>query len=234
MAEHEIMAQEVTLVPLPESPPGEIADKFHFECHFCGKPVVLTVGLNNLHHQLQEREFYCNFCLRQRFHTKHARHVLLFTMRAIPGYYYYSFYRAQFGSQKMYFSEIRDYLDSHAEVGLLNPVFFYDPETFIWFVDFTRVGRKRGQIRIEEVQKTVANLLVCFNLPIHLTNVRMYEVASRFRDAIDDFYEHRTRPEGRKLLVPSLSGCGVYENQQHFTMEDTRNFSLRDFVRVDD
>jgi hypothetical protein len=133
----------------------------------------------------------------------------------------------------MYYSEIKEYIDSHVQVGLVNPLFLYDPDTFVWFIDFTRVGRGSGKISIEEIQRTVANLLVCFNLPTHLANVKMYEIANRFREAINLFYQQRTRPEGKRLLVPTLSGCGVYENYQGFKMEATRCFTSGDFVRND-
>lgn len=236
MATEEILAQVVELKAIAPLDTGELADRFHFDCHFCGKHVVLENDFVKVHRQLQDREFYCNFCLRHRFYSKHNRHILMLTLRAIAAYYYYIYYcKSGPGTemQKMYYSEIKSYLDSHAEVGLLNPLFSYDPDTFIWFVDFTRVGKGRGKLVIDEVQKTIANLLVCFNLPLHFANIQMYEFANRFREAIDLFYTQRSRPEGKRLLVPTLSGCGVYEGHQGFSVESTRIFTRDHFVRND-
>ena len=133
----------------------------------------------------------------------------------------------------MYYAEIMEYVNTHAQVGLQNPVFYYDPETFIWFVDFSRVGRGKGKIRYEDVLKTLSNILVCFNLPLHMSNVRMAEVYEKYREAIDRFYSQRSRPFGKKLLVPTLAGCGIYENHQNFNVDDTRNFTLFHCERKD-
>ena len=236
MTEAGILAQGVELKAIAPFASGELSDKFHFDCQFCGKHVVLGNDLTDMHRQLQDRDFYCNFCLRHRFYAKHNRHILMLTLRAIPAYYYYVYYcKSGPGTepQKMYYAEIQAYIESHAQIGLANPLFSYDPDTFVWFVDFTRVGKGRGKLEVAEIQNTVANLLVCFNLPQHFANIRMYDVAKRFREAIDLFYSQRSRPEGKRLLVPTLSGCGVYENHQGFTMESTRVFTSDNFVRND-
>lgn len=232
-AEGTIKAQIVELKVVEPETNGELAEIVHSECAYCGKRMELHAEVAKLHERLNEREFYCDFCLRHKFYTKHSRHVLMLTFRAIIAYYYYAYYRAHFGSRRMYWSEIQEYVQTHMRVGLQNPVFFYDPDTYVWFVDFSRVGKGKGKVRLEDVLKTICNILICFNIPLHMNNVRMFEIYDKYREAIDKFYSQRNRPTGKKLLVPTLSGCGVYENHQNFNIDDTRAFTAAHCVRKD-
>jgi hypothetical protein len=93
----------------------------------------------------------------------------MLSLRSLIGYYYIQYYQ----SKKMYLSELEDYIATHQRIGLLNPVFDYDPETFVWFIDFSRIGSSKRKIKVEEVLKTVVNMLACFNLPQNVPGVRI-------------------------------------------------------------
>jgi hypothetical protein len=65
----------------------------------------------------------------------------------------------------------------------------------------------------------------------------MCKLYQKYEEAIDDFYKERFRPEGKKLLIPTLKNCGSimwggvcstyhYQQgqQQKMSLEDTRLF----------
>jgi hypothetical protein len=212
------------------------------KCNFCEKETVAQPEVQRLAEKLcAQKKFYCNFCLRHSLHTKDNRHTLMLSFRAIFGYFYYEFYHHP-KSPQMYLSEIQDYIDLHRDIGLNNPVFSFDPESYVWFVDFRRVGTGKKKISIEDVQKTVIDILASFNLAQTVTGCDLNKLYQKYREAIDDFYTKRYRPEGKRLLIPTLKGCGnvlwmgtahqgawagTVANQpqpQRMTLEDTKGF----------
>jgi hypothetical protein len=233
MADEQVaQAQEVAIKAIEPDTNGELSELLHSECSFCGKDVALKVGTIHLHERFS-RKFYCAFCLRHRFFTKNDHHILMTTFRGIIGYYYHAFYRNNFTSHAMYYSEISEYIDAHVRTGLLNPVFYYDPESYLWFIDFSRVGKGKGKELYEDVLKTISDILFCFNLPHHISSIKMCEVYEKWKEAIDKFYQQRYRPAGKRILMPTLSGCGAYESNQSFHMDSTRDFVAADFKRID-
>lgn len=185
-----------------------LSEVFAYYCHFCEKKVKTDLLNNRLCEKLvKSKNFYCSFCVRNKFFTKKKRDILKLSFRGIIGYLYWRYYRTK--DKKIYLSEIKDMINSHIEVGLENPLFSYDPETFIWFVDFSSVGISKRKVPVEEIYKTVINILVCFNLYESTTGgVQGHKLYEKFREAIELFYKQRKRPEGKTLLVPTLSKCG--------------------------
>jgi hypothetical protein len=217
-----INAQDVKLEQRQEDLKGELSDRIHQQCCFCEKTLGLYPPQRRLCERLSGDSFYCVFCLRHGFNTKANRHVLVMSFRAIAGYYYYEKYQYA-NHRQLWVSEIEDYLDAHEAVGLQNPVFSYDPESMLWFVDFNKVGRGRRKIRIHDVLKTVVNILACFNLPEHVTTLKMPKLYQKYSEAIEKFYTQRYRPDDRRLLIPTLQNCGVWESKK-YGMENTRCF----------
>lgn len=211
----------IKLVSVADAPNGELSDHIYRTCHFCSKQSELFP----LNHRLNQRltnsdEYYCQFCLRHNHHTRNSRHVLIMSFRSILGYYFYNHYKC---FKKMWLSEIKDYEVVHAETGLQNPVFSYDPETMLWFVNFDKVGTSRKKIKVEEVLKTVMNILVCFNLPQEVPEMWPLRFFSKYKEAIMSFHTRRYRPEGRKMLIPTFVNCGVSDPK----LDDTRHFTFK-------
>ena len=71
--------------------------------------------------------------------------------RGIIGYYYHKHYLNRNAHHKLWHSNIELFINKHVEIGLSNPVFCYDPTTFLWFVDFNRVGSTGKKIPYETV-----------------------------------------------------------------------------------
>jgi len=223
---------DVNLVPVEKHPEhGELADKIYYECMFCGKRVGLYPQERNVCEKLSGDDFYCVFCLRNNFYTKNNRNILILSFRAIIGYYYYNFY---LNGKKMYFSQIEDYISAHVKVGLKNPIFNYDPDTMYWFIDFSKVGRGNKKIKINDVLKTIVNIGACFNLDANLCNNRSAVIYERYKEAIEKFYSSRWRPQGKKILIPTLQGCDTASGNTApgIKYEDTRNFSSKRFVAI--
>jgi hypothetical protein len=221
----------VELCPVKHDLGGELAKKIYYECAFCGKKEALYADSRHLYEKLSGDEFYCCFCLRHGFNTKNNKNVLILSFRSILGYYYNAFYLHPVTPDKrMYLCEIQDYADSHAEVGLKNPVFYYDPTTYLWFIDFSRIGKDKKKVKLEEVFKTISNMLACFNLRHYFYNIKISSFYFKLEESIEKFYHSRYRPDNRPQCVPTLAGCLDYITvHKSFTLEETRYFTPEHF-----
>ena len=193
--------KEIDFQPKKESIHGELAQKVYCECDFCEKRVLFDISERKVCENLSGDRFYCTFCIRHRFNTKNNRDVLMLSFRAIISAYYHYFYRSK---RKMYKSEIKDFIQSHIQTGLSNPLFIYDQETMVWHIDFSRVGKQKKKVKIDNILQTITNILVCFNLPLCFKNCDTGKLYKKYEEAIMRFYASRWRPDGRRLLNPSL------------------------------
>lgn len=214
----------VKLISLPPAANGELADHVYQVCDFCGKNFELSPAVRKHVEQLSgHKSLYCPFCLRHGYNTKNNRNVLIMTFRSIIGYYYHEFYLVP--HTKMWLAEIKDYIDIHARVGLISPLFTYDPETLLWFVDFSKVGLSKKKLKVEEVLKMTINILACFNLSQQIPQMRMTRFYNKYKEAIMQFHTKRYRPEGKPVLAPTLTGC---VNTGSKLLERTRVFIAND------
>ena len=177
-------------------------------CECCEKEVAIFPRVGELVQSLlRSQRFYCTFCVRHDFHTKKRKNVLMMSFRGIISHLYYHGYMIK--DPALYLAQIEDMVASHVQIGLLNPVFFYDPESYCWFIDFAKVGNQQGQRRIplSEVLNTVNEILTAFNLYKHLREFQGHKLVEKFDTAITEFHAKRYRPPQKKLLVPTLTGC---------------------------
>ena len=229
MIQPAVIVSKVKLTPLATAPVGELSEHIVRTCNFCAKEVNAPSYVERINQRLGgKRDFYCSFCLRNNLHTRNSRHILVMSFRSIIGYYYHEYY--SFANPRMWLAEIEDFIQTHAEVGLSNPLFSYDPVTLLWFVDFSKIGTSKKKIKVEEVLKTVVNILATFNLAEQSPGLHSTRFFEKYKDAIMEFYGQRYRPEGRKMLIPTLVGCIGGDNRLNAILEKTRNFTLRDMV----
>jgi len=221
--------KEIELIPRKEDLDGELSNEIYYECDFCGKRMPQKPDPRTLCERLSGEHYYCSFCLRNKFHTKNNRHILMLSFRSLIGYYYYKFYVHPITSmKKIYLSELEDIIKAHEQAGLQNPLFHYDPETFIWFIDFSRIGRNGKKIKLNDVLKTIINILVCFNVSDKFYDVKSHLLYKKYEEAIEKFYQSRYRPTGKIILVPTLAGCGITsftETTKTWSVEGTREFT---------
>src|SRR3972149_7353111 len=188
---------------------NELASQYHCICSFCEKEIILESYHASMYEKMvKSQDFHCANCIRSDFNTKRKRDILVLTFRAIFGYIYYREYAKPYADRTIYLAELQDFIDAHVKVGLLNPAFSYDPDNYLWFADFSKIGSGKRQLQLEEIYKTIVNILACFNLFDSVPNVQMHKIYDKYNEAINLFYEKRQRPEGKRLLVPTLSACG--------------------------
>jgi hypothetical protein len=208
------------------------------KCNFCEKETLIKSDVQ-IDRLCPPGRFYCRFCLRHSLYNRDNRHVLMFSMKSVLGYYFWQFY---YGPPKphVWISEIKDYADLHEEVGMRNPVFNYDPETYTWFIDFLRVGDSKKKLPLQEIKKTIVEMLAVFNMHVYVKGLSMSLFYAKYSDAIDEFYQKRFRPDGKRILTPTFKGCGSPEWGQlssvnlmvaptyggnKVTIEDTKSFT---------
>lgn len=191
-------------------PNGELADTVASQCSFCEKLVTTSTEYFLFYKKFGHDKFFCPFCLRHQFYQKHAKNQLLLSFKGIIGYYYICLYYDEH-RRKLYKNQLADLITNHVKIGLVNPVFAYDPETFLWFVDFNRVGTSKHKVPVEEVHFTVEQIIESFRMKELVPQVDDDKFADKFADAVTQFYETRHRPKDKRILVPTFLNCGVTE-----------------------
>lgn len=207
-----------------------LASKTVSYCNFCEKPVELNAEQAKIHEKLSGRGFYCSSCIRHNWHTRLNKNVLPLSFRSIIAYYYYRYYRIANPSKK-WLSEIQDIVDKHTDIGLSNPVFSYDLDNFMWFIDFNKVGRGTRKIPVEEVFKTTNKILDVFEID-KLGVFKKDKFYEKYKTSIKKFYELRQRPAGKRLLIPTFQGCCYQENKKSAEIENIRDFYQKDLRAI--
>jgi len=219
-----VYSGKISFVPAKNSLPGELSNKVLEKCVFCHKSIILNANNSFTIKKLSgpERTF-CPFCLRNGFYTKKNKHILILSFRSIIASLYYHNYLIS--NRKLWLSQIHEYIDIHEKVGLKNPLFSYDPESYLWFVDFTRVGQGKKNLPLIEVHRTIIDILTCFNMEHFFGPCSQEDTFSKYRDAINLFYEKRFRPRKRRMLIPT------FPTNLKLSPEKFRNFLPRNLKK---
>lgn len=212
--------QDVEVTKVDADTDNELTDTFYRVCVFCNK--LVRINPNNFKSciKMSGGKFYCPFCLRNNFHHRSSRNVLILSYRAIIAYYYHRLY-----PEKMYCYQITDYIEQHEKIGLDNPVISYDPQTFLWFVDFNRIGEDRWKAPFKEVMATLKSMFDCFDLKQWCGEYACEDTWEKFEKATTLYYEKRKRPKDKKILIPTMSGSIKKEKDEFW--EATREFTKR-------
>lgn len=201
----------------PQSPLSEHPAEFISEsksvickCNFCQSMISLTPRKREMWKEASGAgHFYCGFCLSNNYNTKLSKHVLITSFRAIIGYYYYGLYLNN--SKNMSFSQILDIVKNHEEVGLKNPIMKYDPSTHLWFINFHKIGNKNKSLGIDHLLKSTLEIITSFQIPMHIKGASPFKLFKKYQEAFILFYQQRTRPEGSKILSPTMIKTGAPE-----------------------
>jgi hypothetical protein len=217
-----MQVKDVQVTKVETNSGNELAEACYRVCVFCDKVVRVTGTNFQSCAKLAGNKFYCPFCIRNNFHYRTSRNVLVMSFRGIIGHYYYSQYNNSY--RRMYFTELERLVERHSFVGLQNPVFNYDPHTFLWFLDFNRIGSDRHKAPFEETMETTKKIYEIFDVKTELALYPHNEMWSKFEKAIVAFYEKRKRPKNKRMLIPTFHGI------LHSEPEDIFDAS-REFVR---
>ena len=221
---------EVNLSKIPDLISGELSEVFIRYCCFCGKKCQSIDENNKLREKMSGDEgFYCSFCIRNNYQNKGKKDVLILSFRSVFGFFYYNNYLMGI-PHKLWLVEIQKYIDSHKETGLQNPLFVYDDDTMLWFVDFSRIGTTGKRQPLDEVHKTIVNIFACFNFYETAPELNVKSFFKKYKDSIDDFYARRYRPENRQMLIPTFNKCGL--NEQKLPTEKLRNFVFKNSKNI--
>lgn len=217
---------EVNITKIKVQNTDELSDNIYRICCFCDKSIKLN--LNNLGscQRLSGSKFYCSFCLRHNHNHRPARHILPISFRGIIGYYYYQYYLPD--TSKLYYSQIKSFIENHKRVGLQSPVFYYDDSNFMWYLNFNHIGNHQNKAPYSEVKRNISSILSCFKINLMISQFAQDAVLKKFEKAIELFYQQRKRPKNKKTLIPTLDGISL--SDKNYFYEDTRNFIETDFV----
>jgi hypothetical protein len=198
---------------------SDLSDVITSTCFFCDRIVDVSATNFEACKNLAHGRFHCPFCIRHNLHTKNNKNVLILTFKAVIGFYYHIFYKMY---RTMWLGQIVEYIDRHRYAGLLNPLFVYDEDNFMWFVDFNRVGKTKHKMPLSEVKNTVKEIIESFNLKTHVQYFNTNNFYDKYEKAIDIYYQQRQRPTDKKILAPTLKDCGgnVAHNIDHESMKN--------------
>lgn len=199
---------------------NELSNTLHRVCTFCDKVVRVSNRNFKTCQNLSGNKFYCPFCLRNNFHHRSSRDVLIMSYRGIIGYYYYRFY--DISPRKLWMSEIEANINKHSYIGLQNPVLSYDPSTYLWFINFGLVGNTKSKAPFDEVLYVIKAMYDVFNIKNNFSQYVADFVWDKFSKALTLFYQKRKRPKDRRILIPTFINC-VYQEKQPF-YDFTREF----------
>lgn len=184
----------------------EEGNKVYHRCSFCEKLTMVSPKQKQFSNFLASK-FHCFFCLRSNYYQKTNHNVMILSYKGIIGYYYYSYFIAPKTTSSMYGTDIEEYVKKHIQVGLMNPVFNYDPDTFSWFIDFSKVSKKK--IPIENIYKTIISQLAIFDLLENMPGISEKKFFDKIKDAVSQFYSKRTRVGNNNVFVPTFLDCDI-------------------------
>jgi len=195
---------KINLKKLPSQYSGELSQFIFSKCCFCEKRCKLPAAIfRNLSKLSGDAEFFCSFCIRNGLNTKNSKDFLILSFRAIIGFYYVEKYLNQ-KVNKVWLSQIEDLIESHKKEGLNNPVFSYDEETMLWFINFGKVGDSKKKIPLEEIKKTIKEILDNLKVEEAFSKASVEIVEQKYYQAIELFYSKRYRPNNKRILIPTL------------------------------
>lgn len=185
-----------------------LSDRVISICNFCDKCSTYKIEAYKTLLKIGGGRYYCNFCIRNRFSHKIEKDILCLDFKGPIGFLYYWL----FNEDKVYMGQIQSLIKSHAVTGLQHPAFLYDYDNLTWYVDFRRIGRTSRKVSVESVIHNVYRIIDSLYLSHFDKTVNIDTLREKYTVAIKSFYKNRQRPEGKKVLSPSMRKCAFRQN----------------------
>ena len=215
----EIEIFNVDINEISQTSKENFGESTYRNCYFCEKPFQIDSKDIFSIQNLSKNKVFCTFCLRHNFNYRNNCNVLILSYRGIIGYYYLELYKKR---KEIWLNQLKEMIDLHMSVGINNSSFSYDSSTYLWFLDFNKIGKAQKKIDIDHVLATNKKIIQCFNLPKLTTTFSEPDMCDKFEKSIKIFYQQRKRPKDRNILCPTLSGI---INRHSCNFEKTRNFT---------
>jgi hypothetical protein len=200
---------KVEFFPVNSKINGEISDEFVKVCLFCDKEVLISQSnLRKMPRSLVENDFFCRFC---NLRKNSLPATFAFSLKALIHHYHESFYLK--GSQ-LWASQIEDMVEQHRISGLKNSSMDYDDESFNWFVDSSLVGDGEEKVGVDEVYKSIIEMISCFNM--WNFGIDQLLIFRQIKDAMSSF--HGWSGDSPMVFMPSPSSmkrvCAAARNMR--------------------
>jgi hypothetical protein len=129
----------------------------------------------------------------------------------------------------MWVSQIESQIERHALLGLDNPALSFDPQTFLWFANFNKIGVDKYKAPFDEVILLMQKMLDVFEVKERISQQARDVLWSRLEKATKLFYQQRKRPKDKKMLIPTLAQIVIPAESDEF-YERTRTFNQTNLI----
>lgn len=177
-------------IKFKKSPKNDLLSYSIDKCDFCNKVNLNYIYYHTLQKKLSKNHFFCNFCIRNKFDCENKDIMLMTYNPLIKNCYHLCVYESQ----------LNDIIASHKKTGLLHPAFYYDDETFKWFVDFKKIG---NEVSFDSVIHNIINTIICFNPSQNVKNFNAISNYNKIYNYVNNFYKTR---KTNKYNILSIGG----------------------------
>lgn len=195
-------------------------------CNFCGKMFVPTEREMIDNGFLGRGKIFCDFCLRNSYSEPDiAKNTLAISFKGLIGYFFFALSNT-LKTNGLYSSDIREMIENHFKAGMSNHIFKYDPDTFTWFIDFSRVGEK--SIPLSNVVATVKMQLFALGCTEIFHKADMVRLVRFVESEIKNFHRTRQMTSMPLLITPLDAGVPACKpgEPKSVPFDAIANFSL--------
>lgn len=192
-----------------------------YNCFFCNKIVIDDVFCE-MNKTLSGNNLYCNHCLRMGFNKKNSKNLIV-SFKNIIAYYYYSFYISHGKKRTMWFSDIKNLINLHKKAGNRYPFMTYDEDTFLWFINFKKIGKNKKQIKLDNVKKALIDIAKCFEIEKHIHKFNFDKFIENIDEPIKNFY--KSKCPARKVILFPILGNG--ELDRYVNLDNLNSFDSK-------
>lgn len=191
---------KIEIFPVEQKMKDELSDEFYKNCTVCSKQVLINHDMvQKIPKNIVDDEFFCSFCFRKDMKSKK---IVIFSFKSIIAYLY-EIYKSKNSENPLFLSQIEDYIEIHKKSGLKHLALDYDDESFNWFLNIDLIGNEDNQILFRELEKTIIEILVCFN-PSYL-RIDSHFIYYSIKQTIESAIENINIMENPIFILPLIN-----------------------------
>ena len=191
---------KIEFFPVNSKMKDELSDEFYKYCTFCSKQVLIDHEITQkTPKNIIDGNYLCNFCFRK---NVNQNKVIIFSFKSII-VYLHEIYKLNSSDNPFYRSQLNDYVDTHKKTGLKNLALDYDDESFNWFLNIDLIGSEDNQISFRELEKTIIEILTCFNL--YFFGIDGYSIYNNLKKMISSSIQNKNSIVNPLYFVPLIN-----------------------------